>query len=154
MLRVVGVVPFVHVNKSEAVPGVVSMVVASPFHAPAPPLLGMYIHDEEWGANVVPVENVRVIVPVPPGDPVPVVAMIVPATSVEPVLNEHDGLVPPPLVKVQVGVSEPVCRRDIARVPLVSEVLSVLPIVITPAALRQNDVSTVFMFAALVQSWQ
>jgi hypothetical protein len=57
--------------------------------------------------NVVLVEyvalNVRVIVPVDPGEPVPVVMVIVPPASVPPVPIVQEGEVPPPLVNVHVG---------------------------------------------------
>ena len=47
--------------------------------------------------------NVSVTVPDEPGEPVPVVRIMVPAWSVEPVCKAQDGLVPPPLVKAHVG---------------------------------------------------
>jgi hypothetical protein len=47
--------------------------------------------------------NVSVTVPVEPGEPVPVVKVIVPALSVEPVSIAHDGDVPPPVLNAHVG---------------------------------------------------
>ena len=60
------------------------------------------------------------IVPTPAGEPVPVVAIIAPAVSVEPVSTVHEGLVPPPLVKVQVG-AVPLTFNDCTTGVLVNE---------------------------------
>src|ERR1700693_2875227 len=44
------------------------------------------------------------MVPVPLGDPLPVVAMIMPAESPDPVSRVQERDVPPPLLNVQLGV--------------------------------------------------
>jgi hypothetical protein len=57
----------------------------------------------------------RVMVPVLPGDPVPVVAMMTPRSEVLPVWMAQLGVVPPPVEKVQVGV-KPVSVPETASV--------------------------------------
>ena len=69
-------------------------------------------------------EKVSVIVPSPPGEPVPVVAIMIPAVSVEPVSSAQDGEVPPPLVKVQVGAAPlTVTRLTVSKLVTVGDVV-------------------------------
>jgi hypothetical protein len=88
--------------------------------------------------------KVKVIVPVPEGDPVPVLAMIVPAALVDPVSTEQLGNVPPPLVKVQVGAAPAVLMLPtviccpVARFPALSDVKPTSGTAAVPSAVLGN----------------
>ncbi len=81
------------------------------------PLVKLVTHTGEF----VPIVafSVNVIVPVDPGEPVPVVIVIVPAWSVEPVSSAQDGLDPPPVENAHVGALPTVSTWELADVPLI-----------------------------------
>src|SRR5260370_16069447 len=72
-------------------------------------------------------ENVSVIVPVPAGEPLPVVAMTMPAESVEPVSTVQDGVLPPAVVSVQVGAAPKTLIRGTTKAAPVAGLATMSP---------------------------
>ena len=98
--------------------------------------------------------KVKVIVPVPEGDPVPVLAIIVPAAFVDPVAKEQLGDVPPPLVKVQVGAVPAVLMLPtviccpVVRFPAPSDVKPTSGTAVLPSAVLGNRTGPPALVAA------
>lgn len=125
--------------------GVLSFITANPFQIPVPASLAWYIHTGLFVPNGDELK-VRVIVPVPEGEPAPVLTMIVPAAFVDPVSSEQLGEVPPPLVKVQLGavpavlILPTIICWPVVRFPAPSDVKPTSGIAVVPGLVPGNRV--------------